>query len=484
MAIINIPSSWSPIAAGIDVLVQDRLARQKRERQAEQDAWNLEARNRQRQGWARQDQMHDRADILWQRQQDAYNKQQAKLAALGDATWQDRQIYNTGGYESPEYDKYRGAMGRSVLGGQEENVPTVAPEQMQMASAFERAMASKRMANTHGIAPMTAGKIHGGQPQDIVQLTDQQIAEAIAALKDPQVSRTMKVYIAKQLAANDITPTIINQVWGPEAAKTVHEAMSVSDPDYMAVASALHDPNATYVAESGQGVGYENIEEAGGEQADYSGSRTPQQYTPEDRLALHQRFYGKPATPSQSAAYYKGQRAEKPAETVPFTHWQKAFGHSGGQVQTGDVMSGIEAVMKEALMDNLKSSDHYREYGVITRDEEGNPTQIQPPNMSELFSAVQEEELMSNMWQAAQMIQRQYFPMKTPQMVFQEMKRAIGTGPKELDLINTTGTMAGYEPTGNYLSRYLHTPKIYNAQQIMQDYLKVLEIPGMKETNV
>ena len=49
MAVITIPSSFSPIAAALDVFTQERLSQQKRARQQEQDAWNREARGRQRQ---------------------------------------------------------------------------------------------------------------------------------------------------------------------------------------------------------------------------------------------------------------------------------------------------------------------------------------------------------------------------------------------------------------------------------------------------
>jgi hypothetical protein len=477
MAVITIPSSFSPIAAALDVFTQDRLAQQKRARQQEQDAWNREARGRQRQGWGRQDEIQRRQDLLWQEQRAAYaqaNAEKQRLAqqhqdALG--RYNENTLGTALGQETPAFtDTEMGGDWNEMAG---ETATTPGLREVLEANMSARA----KYGNLWGM-PSRAELISRMQGKT-AQLTDQQIAEAISALEDPQISRTMKVTIAKQLEAQNITPSIINQVLGPKAAKTVHEAMSISDPNYMAVADALHNPDAMYTTESGFGVGDESVEEAGGEQGDYS--RTQQRYTPQDRLALHQQFYGKPATPSQSAAYFKGPKAA--AETVPFSHWQKAFGHSGGQVQTGDVMNSIEVVMKEALMDNLKSSDHYRQHGTIARDDEGNPTQIQPPKMSELFSAVQEEELMSNMWQAAQMIQRQYFPMKTPQIVFQEMKRAIGTGPKELDLINTTGTMAGYEPTGNHLSRYLHTPKIYNTQQIMQDYLDVLGIAALKESN-
>lgn len=215
MAVITIPSSFSPIAAAIDVFTQDRLAQQKRARQAEQDAWNLEARDRQRQGWARQDEMQGRTDLLWQRQQDEYNKKQAKLAALGDATWQDRQVYNTGSYESPEYDKYRGAVGRSALGGQEENVPTVAPEQMQIASAFERAMASKRMANTHGVAPMTASKIHAGQEQEFDQDALREALFTYQNTKPGDVNHSMAYLALKRMG---LSSGHINEIAGPEVA--------------------------------------------------------------------------------------------------------------------------------------------------------------------------------------------------------------------------------------------------------------------------
>tara|TARA_R110000824_G_scaffold92388_1_gene224202 strand:+ start:3611 stop:5038 length:1428 start_codon:yes stop_codon:yes gene_type:complete len=461
MAVITIPSSFSPIAAAIDVFTQDRLAQQKRARQAEQDAWNLEARDRQREGWTRQDQMQGRQDLLWQRQQDEYNKQQAKLAALGDATGQDQQIYNTGGYTNPEFQAW---------GTDDDSPVTPMPEENLVANAFQRAMASKRMANTHGIAPMTAGKIHAGQPQDTVQLTDQQIAEAISALEDPQVSRTMKVQIAKQLEAEGITPTIINQVLGPKAAKTVHEAMSVSDPDYMAVANALHDPNATYVAESGQGVGYENIDEAGGEQADYSGSRTPQQYTPQDRLALHQRFYGKPANPSQSKAYYKGPKAVKEAQDKPIKSWFKAYDKTVRGDFAGDLVDGpIAAEMKAALL-AAGGGDTGKVDLTTLVDEEGN---------NKWFSHAEEQQLMSNLWEAAQLIQRQYAPGQSIEMIFEDMYRNIGFGDEKLDVVDISQSISPFVEGGGIGNIYndteatfSKTPSIFNAQQMIQDYIK------------
>ena len=451
MAVITIPSSFSPIAAALDVFTQDRLAQQKRARQAEQDAWNREARARQRQGWSRQDEMQRRQDLLWQRQQDEYNKQQAKLAALGDATWQDKQIYNTGSYESPEYDKYRGAIGRSALGGQEENVPTVAPEQMQIANAFERAMASKRMANTHGVAPMTAAKIHAGQPQEFDQEALREALFTYQNTKPGDVNHSMAYLALKRMG---LSAGHINEIAGPEA------AAQFSMEDYGGLNQVFRgDPMYT-----GTNVSM------GDEEAEYDDADvavTPTQRQRLDALLARDELVGRKTTQSDLDSIFNPKAdAVKKDKSAPFTHFGKAYSATAGDIQTGDVMEGVAAVMQEAL---------------LAGEAGGDEALTEPFDINALFPAMKEEELMSNMWQAAQMIQREHFPDKTPQLVFEEMKRTIGSGPDKLDLINTAGSIAGV--SGNYLARYLHTPRIYNAQQIMQDYLDVLKVADLRKSN-
>ena len=461
MAVITIPSSFSPIAAAIDVFTQDRLAQQKRARQQEQDAWNLEARDRQRENWGYIDQ--EREYQQQQRNQALADKQAQEALTQGykDAyTEDDARIAYTGIRPETGYgtglDELAGA-------GEDERSATFGEHQESIA----RTMAMHPGAPKPGAAAYNA--VLGGGEAAGTTWTDQQIAEGIRALEDPQVSDAMKVQIARQFQAQKITPTIINQVLGPKAAKTVHEAMSVVDPDYMAVADALHDPNAMYTTESGFGVGDENIYEAGGEQGDYS--RTQQRYTPQDKLALHQRFYGKPANPTQSKAYYKGQevKEEKPAKVIPLKSWAQAYGRSGDLTEhEDDVMAGISGAMEKALLGSVSGQD---------------PGKIDSFNMSDLFSNAQEKQLMSNMWQAAQMIQQKHFPGKSPQIVFEEMKAKIGMGPQELDLVDTSEAISGFVPGrfNDTEARYSQTPRLYNAQQIMDDYLKTLPAGTLPE---
>jgi len=442
MAVITIPSSFSPIAAAIDVFTQDRLAQQKRARQQEQDAWNREARGRQRQGWARQDQMQGRQDLLWQRQQDEYNKQQAKLAALGDATGQDQQIYNTGGYTNPEFQAW---------GTDDDSPVTPMPEENLVANAFQRAMASKRMANTHGVAPMTAGKIHAAQEQEFDQEALREALFTYQNTKPGDVNHSMAYLALKRMG---LSSGHINEIAGPEV------AAQFSREDYGGLNQIFRGDDMY----TGTNVSM------GDEEAEYDDPDVavkPTQRQQLDALLARDELVGRNTTQSDLDSIFNPQAEKVKKEKVaPFTHFGKAYGYSAGEMQKGDVMEGVAAVMQEALL-----------AGEAGGDEE----KTEPFDINALFPAVKEEELMSNMWQAAQMIQRQHFPDKTPQLVFEEMKRTIGAGPDKLDLINTTGSIAGV--SGNYLARYLHTPKIYDAQQIMQDYLDVLGIADLRKSN-
>ena len=452
MAVITIPSSFSPIAAALDVFTQDRLAQQKRARQQEQDAWNREARGRQREGWGRQDEVWNRQDLLWQRQQDEYNKQQAKLAALGDATWQDKQIYNTGSYESPEYDKYRGAIGRSALGGQEENVPTVAPEQMQIANAFERAMASKRMANTHGVAPMTAGKIHAGQPQEFDQ---EALREAIFTYRNSEpgsVSRSMAFLALKDMG---LSAGHINEIAGPETAAQFN-AEEYSRQDALFRGGLIMPP-----------------ETMGDEDAMYDDTDVVEKLTEQQRLnalLARDKMVGRTTSRQDLESIFNPQAPKVKAEKItPLQGWTKAYGNRNDRlVHEDDVMAGISSAMQKALLGSVPEQD---------------PDNIESFSMSELFSDAQEQQLMSNMWQAAQMIQQKYFPGKSPQIVFEEMKAKIGMGPEELDLVDTSGTISEFVPGkfNDTEAKYIETPRLYNAQQIMDDYLKTLPAGTLPE---
>ena len=444
MAVITIPSSFSPIAAALDVFTQDRLAQQKRARQAEQDAWNREARNRQRQGWGRQDEIQRRQDLLWQEQRAAYaqaNAEKQRLAqqhqdALG--RYNENTLGTALGQETPAFtDTEMGGDWNEMAG---ETATTPGLREVLEANMSARA----KYGNLWGM-PSRAELISRMQGKQ--EFDQEALREAIFTFKNSEpgsVSRSMAYLALKKMG---LGVDHINEIAGPEVAAQFGiqdygqlNQIARGDDMYTGTNVPMGDEDAKY--------------------DDPDVAVKPTELQRLQAMRARDELVGRKTTQSDLDSIFN-PRAEKPAETVPFSHWQKAFGHSGGQVQTGDVMSGIETVMKEALMDNLKSSDH-----------------AQPFKMSELFSATQEEELMSNMWQAAQMIQRQYFPMKTPQTVFQEMKRAIGTGPDELDLIDTTGTMAGYEKTSlghdDYLARYLHTPRIYNTQQIIQDYLETL----------
>ena len=458
MAIITIPSSFSPIAAAIDVFTQDRLAQQQRARQAEQDAWNREARARQRQNWEH----IDRERAYQQQQRDiaaqALAEQEARTKELSSQyTDRDPHMAYTG--IVPGYTGY-GTGDDEFAGTQiDPRTATFSEQQDSLARTLAR----------HPGAPKPTGAAYkamlGGEQ---TLWTDQQIAEGIRALQDPQISDAMKVQIARQFQAQKITPTIINQVLGPKAAKTVHEAMSISDPDYMAVASALHDPNAMYTAESGFGVGDESVAEAGGEQGDYS--RTQQRYTPQDRLALHQRFYGKPATPSQSEAYFKGPKAEQEAKVKPIKSWFKAYDKGVREDFAGDLIEGpIAAAMKAALL-AAGGGDAGKVDLTTLVDAEGN---------NKWFSHADEQQLMSNLWEAAQLIQRQYAPGQSVEMIFEDMYRNIGFGDEKLDVVDISQSISPFVAgggIGNWKNdteaTFSKTPSIFNAQQMIQDYIR------------
>lgn len=445
MAVITIPSSFSPIAAAIDVFTQDRLAQQKRARQAEQDAWNREVRARQRQGWSRQDEMQRRQDLLWQRQQDEYNKQQAKLAALGDATAQDQQIYNTGSYTNPEFQQW---------GAEDDSPVTPMPEENLVANAFQRAMASKRMANTHGIAPMTAAKIHAGQPQEFDQEALREALFMYQNTKPGDVNHSMAYLALKKMG---LSAGHINEIAGPEA------AAQFSMEDYGGLNQVFRgDPMYT-----GTNVSMGD-EEAEYDDADVAVAPTQRQRL--DALLARDELVGRKTTQSDLDSIFNPQAPKVKAEKItPLQSWTKSYGASSVRTRhEDDVMAGIASAMQKALLGSVPEQD---------------PGNIESFSMSELFSDAQEQQLMSNMWQAAQMIQQKYFPGKSPQIVFEEMKAKIGMGPKELDLVDTSGAISEFVPGtfNDTEAKYTTTPRLYNAQQIMDDYLKTLPAGTLPE---
>ena len=177
MAVITIPSSFSPIAAALYVFTQDRLAQQKRARQAEQDAWNREARARQRQNWEHIDQ--ERAYQQQQRNQALADKQAQEALAQGykDAyTDNDARIAYTGIRPETGYgtglDELAGA-------GEDERAATFGEHQESIA----RTMAMYPGAPKPGAAAYNA--VLGGGQAAGVTWTDQQIVEGIRALQVP-----------------------------------------------------------------------------------------------------------------------------------------------------------------------------------------------------------------------------------------------------------------------------------------------------------
>ena len=445
MAVITIPSSFSPIAAAIDVFAQDRLAQQKRARQAEQDAWNREARARQRQGWSRQDEMQRRQDLLWQRQQDEYNKQQAKLAALGDATAQDQQIYNTGSYTNPEFQQW---------GTEDDSPVTPMPEENLVANAFQRAMASKRMANTHGIAPMTAAKIHAGQPQEFDQEALREALFMYQNTKPGDVNHSMAYLALKKMG---LSAGHINEIAGPEAAAQ----FSIEDYGQLNQIARGDDMyTGTNVPMGDEDAKYDDPDVA----------VKPTQRQRLDALLARDELVGRKTTQSDLDSIFNPQAPKVKAEKItPLQSWTKSYGASGVRTRhEDDVMAGISSAMQKALLGSVPEQD---------------PDNIESFSMSELFSDAQEQQLMSNMWQAAQMIQRKYFPGKSPQIVFEEMKAKIGMGPKELDLVDTSGAISEFVPGkfNDTEAKYTTTPRLYNAQQIMDDYLKTLPAGTLPE---
>ena len=103
-------------------------------------------------------------------------------------------------------------------------------------------------------------------------------------------------------------------------------------------------------------------------------------------------------------------------------------------------------------------------------DEEGN---------NKWFSHAEEQQLMSNLWEAAQLIQRQYAPGQSIEMIFEDMYRNIGFGDEKLDVVDISQSISPFVEGGGIGNIYndteatfSKTPSIFNAQQMIQDYIK------------
>ncbi len=451
MAIINIPSSWSPIAAGIDVFVKDRQAQRERERQAEQDAWNLESRNRQRQGWRRQDEMQRRQDLLWQEQRAAYERANAEKQRLAQqhqdalGRYDENTLGTALGQATPAFTDTEMGGDWDEMGGETATTPGL--REVLEANMSARA----KYGNLWGM-PSRAELI--SRMQGKKEFDQEALREALFTYQNTKpgdVNHSMAFLALKDMG---LSAGHINEIAGPEAAAQFNiedygqlNQIARGDDMYTGTNVPMGDEDAQY------------------DDPDVAVKPTQRQQL-EAALAMNE-LVGRKITKSELDSIFNPKAdAVKKDKSAPFTHFGKAYSATAGDIQTGDVMEGVAAVMQEAL---------------LAGDAGGDEALTEPFDINALFPAMKEEELMSNMWQAAQMIQREHFPDKTPQLVFEEMKRTIGSGPDKLDLINTAGSIAGVY--GDYLARYLHTPRIYNAQEMMQDYLDVLKVADLRKSN-
>jgi len=450
MAIITIPSSFSPIAAALDVFTQDRLAQQKRARQQEQDAWNREARARQRQGWGRQDEIQRRQDLLWQEQRAAYaqaNAEKQRLAqqhqdALG--RYNENTLGTALGQETPAFtDTEMGGDWNEMAG---ETATTPGLREVLEANMSARA----KYGNLWGM-PSRAELISRMQGKQ--EFDQEALREALFTYQNTKpgdVNHSMAFLALKDMG---LSAGHINEIAGPEAAAQFN-AEEYSKQD------ALFRGGLTMPPET-----------MGDEDAIYDDTDVVEKLTEQQRLnalLTRDKMVGRTTSRQDLESIFNPQA---PAEKItPLQGWNKAYGNRNDRlVHEDDVMAGISSAMQKALLGSVPEQD---------------PDNIESFSMSELFSDAQEQQLMSNMWQAAQMIQRKYFPGKSAQIVFEEMKAKIGMGPKELDLVDTSGAISEFVPGkfNDTEAKYIETPRLYNAQQIMDDYLEVLRM-ALKESN-
>ena len=470
MAVITIPSSFSPIAAAIDVFTQDRLAQQKRARQAEQDAWNREARARQRQNWGYIDQEREYQQQQREKAAQAQAEQDAKALAAEALTqghkaqYTDRDFTTTYTGIRPETG-YGTGLDELAGAGEDERVATPSEHQGSIA----RTLAMYPGAPKPGVAAYNA--VLGGEKEP---LDPQAVWTAIQGLKSPDgVVRTQAQIYLKELK---FTATEINNMAGPEAArafldmdklKLLHDqaegtAMSVGQGGVLPAGATGIDEYSEEVGTIPRTALYsaEDRGRALSEAKDMLRGRTGESYSD------YQKLWAQPKvdepTPLMLSAI--GEGLTRPGVKASYG---RVFDSSGD-----DELSKIASALQAGL----------QQYGGPGNVALGDlPTDI--GSISDVNPQIKDM-IMRNIWQAAQILHHQN-PSTSARAIFENLTENIGYGDRGLDIIGINKSMItpGRDDTWSFDEPAAYKagigqeggPTLKSPQEIAADYQALLE---------
>ena len=484
MAIINIPSSWSPIAAGIDVFVKDRLARQQRERQAEQDAWNREARGRQRQNWGYIDQ--ERAYQQQQREKAAQAQAEQDAKALvaetraqelsSQFTERDPRMAYTG--IVPGYTGY-GTGDDEFAGTQiDPRIATFSEQQNSLARTLAR----------HPGAPQPSGAVYkamlGGD--DTAPTTDaltaalgimRQYYEKPGTITDKQYIQALQTAQGAKLLASmraASKPRAGTSTQGPLDTTELKRLMDIAANRAVSVGQG----GVLGAGATGFGTGLDEFAGTG---------PSPALFSPEDQARAlsraHEMLEGRTG---QSYSDFENIWAPKEDEVKPLT--LSSVGESGltqGGIKSayegmfdprGEELSKIASVLQAGL----------QQYGGVGNLPLADSQGSNLGTTGDITGATQDL-IMRNMWQAAQILHRQN-PTTSARAIFENLMENVGYGDRGVDVLGIDESMVspyeeGVMPVGlsDTMASYRAGigeqggPTLKSPQEIAADYQALLE---------
>jgi len=455
MAVITIPSSFSPIAAALDVFTQDRLAQQKRARQAEQDAWNREARNRQRQNWGYIDQERD------------YQQQQRDIAAQAQAEQEAKAASWT-----PDIGMtaLTGMIPEQVATGRvHPNLPSRKSTQEELYNALETHQA--RWPGAAQISPSGIAKLYGPQ-QEALSFREFQETLAAARSSDPK-QRDLAMYqlmIPKSEGGYGLSDYKIQQLL--QGAEETFTPPTGTERDELA--RILYDPTARHEAPETMAT----------EMYDEDPIEAGRAYTTEEKLQAIRDITGKEPNESAYRALYKPAKQAKPAKPLELS----SVGESGltqGAIKAamegmfdprGEELSKIASVLQAGL----------QRYGGVGNLPLAGSQGSNLGTTGDITGATQDL-IMRNMWQAAQILHSQN-PTTSARAIFENLMENVGYGDRGVDVLGIEESMIspykeGVMPIGlsDTMASYRAGigeqggPTLKSPQEIAADYQALLE---------
>ena len=472
MAVITIPSSFSPIAAAIDVFTQDRLAQQKRARQAEQDAWNLEARDRQRENWGHID------------QERAYQQQQRDIAAQAQAEQEAKAASWT-----PDIGMtaLTGMIPEQVATGRvHPNLPSRKSTQEELYNALETHQA--KWPGAAQISPAGIAKLYGPQQEAI---SFREFGETLEAARsgNPQ-QRDLALFQLMKSKEDGGYGLNVTQVGmylrGDKSSAGTGKA--TQGPLDTTELKRLMDIAANRAVSVGQGgVLGAGATGFGTGLDEFAGTGpSPALFSPEDQASAlsraHEMLEGRTG---QSYSDFENIWAPKEDEVKPLT--LSSVGESGltqGGIKSayegmfdprGEELSKIASVLQAGL----------QQYGGVGNLPLADSQGSNLGTTGDVTGATQDL-IMRNMWQAAQILHNQN-PTTSARAIFENLMENIGYGDRGVDVLGIEESMVspykeGLMPVGlsDTMASYRAGigeqggPTLKSPQEIAADYQALL----------